>query len=87
MQKTKHTHKITFNGDGTTFSAITEARKYLEGQGYSVGRMCANAPIGFKEGNWDIQKWYNLDVDDKKLLDGIITSKDFREGTVTVEIY
>ena len=46
--------------------------------------MCQDAPIGFKQGDWDISKWWNLSAEDKSKLDGAVLSKDFRNGPVKV---
>lgn len=69
-----------------TFTAINEAIKWLEENDFSVGRMCADEPIGFKRGKdeWNIMKWRNLSKEDKLQLDGRIISNDFRNGDVTV---
>jgi hypothetical protein len=34
--------------------------------------MQSTSPRGIKKGQWDIQKWRNLDSDDKRILDGIL---------------
>jgi hypothetical protein len=65
------------------FKAITEARKFLDEQGFSVAHMQAGAPMGIKKGVWDIQKWRNLSDSDKKLMDGVILG-NFRNGPITV---
>ena len=49
--------------------------------------MCCPEPIGFKHGDWNIMKWYNLRPDDQSKLDGIISSSDFREGECIVSFY
>ena len=74
---------ITFD-QPDDFEAIEEAIDWLKSRGYSVGRMNGDAPIGFKEGDWDIAKWWNLSTEDKKQLDGVITSPDFRHGPVKI---
>lgn len=73
----------TFKSTGT-FTAINDATKWLQENGFSVGRMCSPDPIGFKKGDWNIMKWRNLSNDDRGMLDGRITSSDFREGDVIV---
>ena len=67
-----------------TFSALHAALNWLQERGYSVGRLCNDAPIGFKQGEWDISKWWNLSSEDKGVLDGAVISDDFRSGPVTV---
>ena len=69
-----------------TFTAIREAEEYLRENGYTVGSMCRNEPIGFADAeNYKyVAKWYNINVEDRKLLDGVIISNDFREGNVQI---
>lgn len=78
---------IIFKNDGNDFSAYDASVKHLESLGYSVGRMCSPEPTGFKMGDWDIQKWRNLNSDHRKMLDGHIESDDYRNGDVTVIFY
>lgn len=66
-----------------TFHAYNAAEEWLAERGYSVGRMCSPSPTGVAKGDFDIQKWKNLDRDDKKQLDGVIVG-DFRNGPVTI---
>jgi len=74
--------------EGQPFSAYRKAEKYLKDAGYSIGRMAYPCPIGFKKGNYDISKWWNLTPEEQKSLDGIISfSEDFREGDVTIKFY
>jgi hypothetical protein len=74
---------VEFYPDGT-FGAISKASSWLKGEGYVVGTMCGHEPIGIARDVGYIAKWINLDYSDKKLLDGIIISDDFREGGVKV---
>lgn len=74
-----------FQASGT-FGAITAARDWLSERGFSVGRMCCDEPMGIMKGDFDIQKWRNLSERERGSLHGRITSDDFREGGVTVEI-
>jgi len=66
------------------FEAYNAAEHWLTDRGFSIGRLNGDAPVGFKEGDWDIAKWWNLSASDIKQLDGVITSPDFRHGPVTV---
>jgi hypothetical protein len=81
-----------FRNDGSTFSAINAAERWLKERDYSVGRMCAPDPMGImlnqRPGeSWDIQKWRNLSAKDKASLHGRVTApQGFRDGDVTVEI-
>lgn len=67
-----------------TFSSVNEAIRILEDRGYEIGSMSAQQPIGFAKGYDYIAKWYNLNKSDIKKLDGVITSSDFREGSVKI---
>jgi hypothetical protein len=78
--------KIIFEANGETFGAINKARSLLRKHGFSVGSMCNVMPIGIYYGNAIIGKWRNLSEYDKESLHGKITSKDWREGSVEVEI-
>lgn len=66
-----------------TFGAYHKAEQYCKALGLSVGRMCSPQPTGLKEGEFDIQKWKNLDAEDIGGLDGVIVG-NYREGPVKV---
>ena len=78
--------KKTFNQTGT-FQAINKAEKWARDNGYSYGIMCRDMPIAIKKGPWNIAKWKNLTGLERLDIDGHITSRDFRNGPVTVEIF
>lgn len=68
---------------GDTFQAITEAEKYLKKNGYSLGSMQREAPIGIAKGEVYIAKWRDIALSDYSLLDGVIVpieERNFREG-------
>ena len=73
--------------DKGDFEAYYSARKYVHDLGYSDGSMCRDKPIAIKKGPWNIAKWKNLTKLERLDIDGHITSKDFRNGPVTVEIF
>lgn len=77
--------KKTFTKKGT-FQSYYKACKWLQQNGYSYGSMCGKEPIGIVKGDVIIAKWRNLSDKDKLQLDGTMTSSDFREGSVTIEI-
>jgi hypothetical protein len=60
------------------FDSRTLAETWLKENGYSVGRMSRDNPIGVYKGDADIAKWHNLSKSDKAMLDGVITSMDWR---------
>ena len=78
------TNRKEFPRSDTAFEAFHAAEEFCKEQGFSVGRMQREAPIGIKRGNYDIQKWRNLDRDDRKLMDGAIIGSDKRHGPVIV---
>jgi hypothetical protein len=69
-----------------TFSAFYEAQSLLKEEGYTVGSMCRDEPIGFADGEkYDyVSKWYNMNREEHMLLDGVMISDDFREGGVEI---
>jgi hypothetical protein len=77
--------KVNIKVEGT-FSSVYEAEKQLRESGYTIGSMCGGDPIGFacKEKYGYISKWYNMRLDERKLLDGVMISDDWREGSVDI---
>lgn len=69
-----------------TFKSVYEAEKQLRELGYSIGSMCGGEPIGFACGEkYDyISKWYNMTGAEHNLLDGVMVSNDWREGSVDI---
>jgi hypothetical protein len=77
--------RMVFKADGD-FGAFYAAEKWCCDNGYSVGSMERDRPIGLAKGNYDISKWHNLGSD-KQLLDGVIAEGSKRENDVTVIIF
>lgn len=69
-----------------TFESFYSAERKLKEMGYTVGSMCASDPIGFADGDkYDyIAKWHNLYGGDRNLLDGVMISDSWREGSVDI---
>jgi len=69
-----------------TFQSYYEAEKRLRAMGYTIGSMCGNEPIGFAcNEKYDyIAKWRNIDPIDRKKVDGVMISNDWREGSVEI---
>lgn len=88
MNTDKFPFKRTFKHNGGDFSATNQAEEYLRTYGFSIGSMCMNEPRGIKKGPgvW-IHKWRNLSIDDKDMLDGVMTSDNPRSGDVTIHLY
>jgi len=79
--------EVVFKGNGLDFSAKEEADEFLGKRGYSVGKMQGDDPIGIKVGEYNIEKWRNLDPDERNFLDGIIYSEDFRFKPVHIYFF
>ena len=78
--------KKTFREEGD-FASVYKAEKYLKENGYSYGSMCGDEPIAIMKGDVLIAKWKNLSTEERRKIDGIMTSEDFRGGSVVVEIF
>lgn len=78
--------KIEFDDTGVTFSALYKAQVWLRQFGFSAGSMCSNAPTAIKFGDWHIAKWRNLSNSEQRDIDGIMTSADWRNGSVQIEL-
>lgn len=75
---------VTFSG-GATFGALYAAEAWCAARGISVGRADGRNPCGLLYGEYDIQKWHNLNAKERAALDGLLTG-DKRNGPVTVSI-
>lgn len=77
----------TFSVPGT-FQSYYAADKWLKENGYESGSMCRDMPIAITKGEYNLpEKYKNMTTADKKAVNGWITSNDFREGSVTIEIF
>lgn len=74
------------NEDYGNFYAATQ---YLFDKEYSCGSMSLQMPIPIVKGTYYglHQKWYNLSEGEKKNVDGVIISDDFRNGAVKILIF
>jgi len=77
--------KVNIKVEGT-FASVSEAEDRLRKMGYTIGSMCSDEPIGFacKEKYDYIAKWRNIDPIDRKKVDGVMISNDWREGSVDI---
>ena len=68
------------------FAGYYSAENYLKELGYTRGSMCRSEPIGFADSDKYryIAKWYNINVNERADLDGVMVSSDFRNGEVRV---
>lgn len=79
--------KIAFNKPGT-FKSYWAAEGWLKENGYSCGSMAHPNPTAICKGEYDLpEKWHNLTLKQKKNIAGLIISKDFREGEVTIILF
>ncbi|NCP63183.1 MAG: hypothetical protein GW836_00790 [Paraglaciecola sp.] len=67
-----------FQGNGKTFSASYEAKKWLSDNGYSYGVSCIGGPIGVIKGDAIISKWHNMTRKEQSEMDGLLYTD--REG-------
>lgn len=77
--------EIVFNEKGT-FAAYEAAEEFLRKSGFSIGSMQRDSPIGIMYGVYDIAKWGNIGLRDRKKLHGQING-DKRNGPITVSIF
>lgn len=68
------THR--FHNTGEDWSGLRAATTWLDAKGYSSGRMQGSSPIGILHGDYDIQKWRNLNREQREVLDGTITLRE-----------
>jgi hypothetical protein len=76
---------FTQSDGATPFHAWDEARRWLTERGFSVGRMQAHAPTGLLFGEYDVQKWRDLNREDRAALDALAEG-DYRNGPITVRL-
>lgn len=74
--------KIEFNGNGTAFYAMYNAQDWLDLKGYSHSMKCYKKPIGVKRGNFRIEKWNVLTVDEIGQLDGVLISSRYGDAVL-----
>lgn len=78
--------RLVFKEEGT-FESYYKAIGWLHRNGYSYGSTSVNSPVGIMLGDYNIQKWHNLSVEDIKALHGVMVSDDFREGQVEIILF
>lgn len=74
----------TFTGT-RDFEAEEKAEAWCEARGLSVGRMQGPDQRGILLGDFDIQKWHNLNHGERMALHGVM-SGDARRGPVHVDL-
>jgi hypothetical protein len=83
--------QINFKEVGT-FQSFYTAQGWIRKSGYVHGSMCMDMPIALKKGKtfkkYDLpEKWKNFTDEDIASVDGVIISRDFREGEVSVLLF
>lgn len=83
--------EMEFQNDGNDFSGYYESVDWCHAHGYNNGSMDAGArgnPIAIQKGEYTLPwKWHNFEPSDKKLIDGVIISDNWRNGSVKVLIF
>lgn len=74
--------RLTDAGD---FAAVRRAEQLLQAHGFSVGTTQRGSPRGILFGNYDIQKWRNLNVSERAALHGILDGD--RSSDAQIEIW
>ncbi|WP_208852691.1 hypothetical protein [Brucella tritici] len=73
--------RLTDEGD---FVAVNRAERLLKKHGFSVGAMQKPEPRGIMHGDIDIQKWRNLNREEREALHGLMSGN--RSSQVSIEI-
>lgn len=84
----------SFKEDGT-FQSMYAAQGWLHKNGYSYGSTskgrttCGPLPVPIQKGKYYTfaQKWNNISKEERKNVDGVMISNDFREGSVIVYLF
>lgn len=74
--------RLTDQGD---FVAVRRAERLLEEHGFSVGHMQRGSSRGILFGDYDIQKWRNLNEAERAALHGILAGD--RSSNAQIEIW
>jgi len=74
--------RLTDEGD---FAAVWRAERLLEEHGFSVGHMQRGSSRGILFGDYDIQKWRNLNEAERAALHGVMDGD--RSSYVQIEIW
>lgn len=77
---------VRFENSGKDFSALYLAQEWLHEHGYRYGSSCVPSPyIAAQKGEYNLPlKVYNMDKDDKAMIDAVMYSCDYRNGFVEV---
>lgn len=74
-----------FKNSGQDFSAYYAALDFCRVHDISTGTMYHDKPVGLRKGEqYSIAKWNVLSSKERRELDGILVSRDFRKGHVSM---
>lgn len=74
--------RLTDEGD---FAAVWRAERLLEKHGFSVGHMQRGSSRGILFGDFDIQKWRNLNEAERAALHGVLDGD--RSSAAQIEVW
>jgi hypothetical protein len=77
--------KKIFDRPGGNFEPCLDAERWCEERGIAIGDMERGQPRGLLLGVFDVAKWHNLSVPERRELDGTMTG-DMRHGPVVIEL-
>lgn len=80
--------ELTLKNTGETFSALWAVQRWLTGNGYSYGSTTArDSRVAVQKGEYTLpQKVHNFDRSDFALVDGWMSSHDYRDGDVVIRL-
>ena len=79
--------RLDFTEPGT-FQSRYAAQRYLTDYGFDYGSLDVPNPVAFVKGEYELPwKWHNINSAGKELIDGVMVSNDWREGTVTLVFF
>jgi len=81
-------HVFTERDPNNPWAAYNAAQKWCAANGYSVGSMQRGSPTAVFKGDYAVSKWRNLNIQERALTDGTITTTTgtFRDSDVTLTL-
>lgn len=89
MKKEKTLKETKVFENKGTFKALWAAEGWLKSNGYSYGSTCVPyKEVAIVRGEYNLpQKWKNMDKEQRRSVDGVMVSNDYREGPVIVQLF
>ncbi len=84
MNLSKYAFKKVFPCTRGSFSASSDAEKWLRERGFGIGTMQSPEPRAITKGAGYLPKWKHYSSQEREELDGVATATDWRDGDVTV---